>query len=235
MNKDSNKFIVIFASILVVVVALLLTFTHEALRGTQQRNENIDKMSQILRSVKVHAEGVETESIFDKMISDVYLVDNQGNMIPDTKDEAFVADMKVELAKSEDQRRLPVYEAVVDGQKKYILALYGTGLWGPLWGYIAVNDDGNTVFGADFSHSGETPGLGAEISQSWFGERFQGKQLFQDGVFKSVAVVKPGKGTSDRDYVDGISGGTITGNGVDHMLYDTLEAYSSFLNKLKNK
>ncbi|HCO67188.1 MAG TPA: Na(+)-translocating NADH-quinone reductase subunit C, partial [Dysgonomonas sp.] len=114
MNKDSNKFIVIFASILVVVVALLLTFTHEALRGTQQRNENIDKMSQILRSVKVHAEGVETESIFDKMISDVYLVDNQGNMIPDTKDEAFVADMQVELAKWEDQRRLPVYAAVVD-------------------------------------------------------------------------------------------------------------------------
>lgn len=233
MNKDSNKFIVIFASIMVVVVALLLTFTHEALKGTQQRNENIDKMSQILRSVKVNAEGTQTEAIFDKMITDTYLIDGQGNVIPNSKENAFGADMKAELAKSEDKRQLPVFEAVVDGQKKYILALYGTGLWGPLWGYIAVNEDGNTIFGANFSHAGETPGLGAEIAQSWFGERFEGKHLFKDGTFKSIAVVKPGKGTSERDYVDGISGGTITGNGVDHMLYNTLSAYSNFLDKIK--
>lgn len=220
---------------MVVVVALLLTFTHEALRGTQQRNENIDKMSQILRSVKVNAEGVQTEAIFDEMITGMYLIDGQGNIVPDSNDDAFGADMKVELAKAEDKRRLPVFEAIVDGQKKYIMALYGTGLWGPIWGYISVNEDGDTVFGADFSHSGETPGLGAEISQSWFGQRFEGKHLFKDGVFKSVAVVKPGKGTSDRDYVDGISGGTITGNGVSHMLYDTLDAYNNFLDKIKKQ
>lgn len=234
MNKESNKFIIIFASVMVIVVALLLTFTHQALKSTQQRNEELDKMSQILRSIKVNTRGAEAETVFEKMITDMYLIDGQGNIIPNSRDKVFGIDLRTELARPENKRRLPVFEAVVDGQTKYIMALHGRGLWGPLWGYIAVNEDGNTVFGADFNHSGETPGLGAEISQSWFGDRFVGKQLFRNGLFKSIAVIKPGRSLSDRDYVDGISGGTITGNGVDRMLYNTLSAYSNFLNKLKN-
>jgi len=220
---------------MVVVVALLLTFTHEVLKPTQQRNERADKMSQILRSIKIHAEATEIESIFNEVITEMYLVDGEGNVIPDSSEDVFGADMKAELTKAPEKRQLPVYVANVEGKSRYILALYGTGLWGPLWGYIAVDEDGNTVFGADFSHEGETPGLGAEISQSWFSDRFIGKHIFQNDQYKSIAVVKPGRTVSDRDYVDGISGGTITGNGVDHMLYNTLDAYSNFLSNLQKQ
>ena len=104
-----------------------------------------------------------------------------------------------------------------------------------MWGYIAVNEDGTTIYGADFGHESETPGLGAEVAHDWFSDEFVDKQLFKDGVFKSVAIVKPGKSVSDRDYVDGISGGTITSHGIDNMLYNTLEGYSKFLANLMTK
>lgn len=109
------------------------------------------------------------------------------------------------------------------------MALHGAGLWGPLWGYLSVDGDKNTVYGADFSHQGETPGLGAEISKPEFSNEFKGKKLFVDGTFKSIAIVKPGKSVAGQDYVDGISGGTITSNGVGAMLFDSLSGYVKFL------
>ena len=107
--------------------------------------------------------------------------------------------------------------------------MYGAGLWGPIWGYISVNADKNTVYGTDFSHASETPGLGAEITKPAFSTQFAGKQLFKNGAFKSIAVVKKGKSAEGQDYVDGISGGTITSQGVDKMLLDCLSGYSKFL------
>jgi Na+-transporting NADH:ubiquinone oxidoreductase subunit C len=165
----------------------------------------------------------------------MYLIDSNGNIVPDSKEAAFNVDMKMEMSKPEDKRQLPVFVAQIDGKTKYIMALYGKGLWGALWGYISVDEDGNTVYGTDFSHESETPGLGAEIAQKWFRESFSGKHLFQNGEFKSIAIVKRGKTVSDREYVDGISGGTITGRGVDHMLYDTLKTYSRFLSNLNKQ
>ena len=107
--------------------------------------------------------------------------------------------------------------------------MYGAGLWGPIWGYFSLNDDRNTVFGADFSHAGETPGLGAEIVTPAFSRQFIGKKIFADRTFKSVAVVKPGKSAQGQDYVDGISGGTITSQGVDRMLFSSLSGYLKLL------
>ena len=127
----------------------------------------------------------------------------------------------------------PVFVATINGQTKYILAMYGAGLWGPVWGYLAVNDDCNTVFGADFSHASETPGLGAEITSKAFSGQFPGKQLFRDGVFKSIAVVKSGNKAEGQDYVDGISGGTITSNGVNAMLRTSIGSYAQFLTTQK--
>lgn len=108
----------------------------------------------------------------------------------------------------------------------------GAGLWGAIWGYLAVEDDGSTIYGADFGHAGETPGLGAEIAQSAFGNQFVGKEIIKNGNFLSVAVVKPGQTDSRRDYVDGISGGTITSQGVDKMLLNSVGEYENFLMKL---
>ena len=114
------------------------------------------------------------------------------------------------------------------------MAMSGAGLWGPLWGYMSVNEDNNTVFGADFSHQGETPGLGAEITQSFFSEEFYDKKLFNEaGEFKSIAIVKPGKTAEGQDYVDGISGGTITSQGVNQMILTSMGGYIKFLTSQK--
>ncbi|GAB6012120.1 NADH:ubiquinone reductase (Na(+)-transporting) subunit C [Viscerimonas tarda] len=232
MNRESNKFILIFASIMVIIVALVLSVAHELLKDKQNENVEIDKISQILRSINVKTTNDEAVATYNKLISDVYLIDSEGNKTAESKEVAFDTNLRAELAKPEKDRKYPVFVATIDGDTKYIMPLAGKGLWGDLWGYVAVNSDGNTIYGADFSHAGETPGLGAEIATPAFSSRFIGKQLFKAGEFQSVAIVKKGKTTADRDYVDGISGGTLTGKGVEQMLSGSLEGYSHFLKKL---
>jgi NADH:ubiquinone oxidoreductase, Na(+)-translocating, C subunit len=231
MDRNSNKYTIIYASVMVVLVALVLAFTSQTLKSKQAENEATDKMSQILRSININSSAQDAQSKFKELITDSYLVNIQGDK---TEGNAFDAELSKELLKPESERTYPVFEASVDGKKKYILAMSGAGLWGPLWGYISLDEDKNTVYGADFGHAGETPGLGAEISQSFFGHSFTGKQFFKDGQFVSIAIVKPGKSEAGRDYVDGISGGTITSQGVDAMLYSSIKAYAAFLTKKNN-
>ena len=134
------------------------------------------------------------------------------------------------------KRQLPVYICTLPvAGTKYIIPVYGAGLWGPIWGYVAVDADGSTIYGAYFAHQGETPGLGAEIEKPFFQNQFENKHLFKDGKFLPVAVVKKGQKPLDgEDYVDGISGGTITSRGVSTMLHDCLLPYQAYLEKLKH-
>ena len=226
LNTNGNAYTVIYATVMVVVVALLLAFTSQALSSTQKANEDNDKRQQILRAVNVTVPAAQAEAKYNELIKEAYLVDADGNRVDG---DAFGDDVKKQFARGV----FPVFVANVDGQTKYILAMRGAGLWVPLWGYLSVNDDCNTVFGADFSHESETPGLGAEIAKPDFSKQFAGKELFKDGAFKSIAVVKHGSKADDRDYVDGISGGTITSNGVNAMLQTSIGHYAGFLTKQK--
>ena len=201
---------------MVLLVAVVLAFTSQSLRSFQKENEDNDKRQQILRSINVSVPANEAKAKYGELIKEAFLVNENGEKV---EGDAFTA--------TADQH--PVYVANVNGKTKYIMALSGAGLWGPLWGYISVDSDKNTVFVADFSHQGETPGLGAEIAKPAFSNEFKGKKLFMDGSFKSIAVVKPGKSVAGQDYVDGISGGTITSQGVDHMLFNSLSGYVKFL------
>jgi Na+-transporting NADH:ubiquinone oxidoreductase subunit C len=207
---------------MVVLVAVVLAFTSQSLRGFQKKNEDNDKRQQILRSIHVKATPEEAEMKYRELIREAYLVNEQGEKIDG---DAFTVD----ASKSFVEHKYPVFVATINGQPKYIMAMQGVGLWGALWGYIALNDDKNTIFGADFSHAGETPGLGAEIVVPAFSSQFAGKKIFQQGEFKSIAIVKPGKSAIGQDYVDGISGGTITSQGVDKMIFDSLGGYVNFL------
>ena len=128
---------------------------------------------------------------------------------------------------------LPVYVAEVEGQQLYIFPMDGAGLWGAIWGFLAVQADGSTVYGTDFSHAGETPGLGAEIATKHFSKEFVGKQLYRDEQFKSIAVVKHGRSLDDQDYVDGISGGTLTSNGVNNMLWSSIHEYLPYIEQIR--
>jgi Na+-transporting NADH:ubiquinone oxidoreductase subunit C len=207
---------------MVVLVAVVLAFTSQSLKSFQKENEENDKRRQILRSIKVQVPANEAKAKFNELIEDAFLVDEEGIK---TEGNAFALD----VVEAFEQHTYPVFVARIDGQIKYIMALSGAGLWGPLWGYVSVNDDRNTIYGADFSHAGETPGLGAEIVLPTFGGQFAGKHIFVNNEFKSVAIVKPGKSVGGQDYVDGISGGTITSQGVNKMIFDSLHGYVGFL------
>ncbi|MGM9760157.1 MAG: NADH:ubiquinone reductase (Na(+)-transporting) subunit C [Parabacteroides sp.] len=219
LNRDSNVYTVVYAAVMVLVVAVLLAFTSQSLKSAQKANEDNDKRQQILRSINVSVPANQAEAKYNELITDAFLINENGEKVGD-KDAAFAAS---------EAGVHPVFVATVNGETKYIMALHGAGLWGPLWGYISVDADKNTVYGTDFSHASETPGLGAEITKPAFSTQFAGKQLFKEGAFKSIAVVKKGKSAAGQDYVDGISGGTITSQGVDRMLFDSLSGYSKFL------
>lgn len=235
LNKQSNLYTVIYIIVMVVIVGAALAMTSMALADRQQTNADADKMRQILASVHIVPEDGGAQQLFDKYITSQLVVDSQGKEVKGA--EAFKVDVAQQSKTAAVSRLLPVYVCRLDdGSTKYILPVYGAGLWGPIWGYIAVDSDGSTVYGAYFAHQGETPGLGAEIEKPAFSSQFDNKVLWKDNRFAPIAVVKKGqKPTGDEDYVDGVSGGTITSRGVSDMLNDSLTPYAAYLQTLKNK
>lgn len=234
MNKNNNLYVVLYASVMVIIVAIGLAFTSQALKERQKNNENIDQMRQILRSLRIDVNADEAIDVYNNTIKEAYLVDKSGQVVANSEgigveDAAFSA----ELPNLMKANAYPVYIAEIDGDTKYVVGMYGSGLWGPIWGYLALNSDADSVYGVDFSHASETPGLGAEITHEPFRSQFPGKHIYQNGELRSIAVVKAGKSDSSRDYVDGISGGTLTSHGVQNMLFNSLSLYEPFLNNLK--
>lgn len=227
MNRENSTYTIIYASVMVIIVAIGLAFTHQVLNEKQTANVNKDTMQQILRSLRVEASAADADAMYRDLIKSAYLITPEGAKIEDTDgieptDPAF----------SGEGDGLPVFEAEVEGSKKYIIPMHGSGLWGPIWGYLSVEGDGSTIYGSEFGHAGETPGLGAEIVYPEFRKQFEDKHLLKGDNFVSIAVVKPGQSVADRDYVDGISGGTITSKGVDNMLLNSVGEYKNFLLKL---
>ena len=235
MNKNSNIYTIVYISCIVVAVGAILALAAMVLKPLQQHNADADKMKQILASVHITPAEDSVIEDFGRYITAQYVVDVQGRVIGS---DAFGVDVAAQTKIADAaQRRLPIYECTLSGgETKYIIPAYGAGLWGPIWGYIALDADGSTVYGAYFSHQGETPGLGAEIQEPWFSGQFEGKQLFQGSEFAPIQVLKKGrKPTGRADYVDAVSGGTITSKGVSAMLDDCLRPYKVYLESLRDK
>ena len=230
MNTNSNTYTIIYASVMVIIVAFLLAFVSSVLKDTQDENVRLDKKKQILTSLNVNYEGEDAAALYDKYVQQEYIINYAGEIVEETG--AFDLDVKAENDKALEERKLAVFACEVEGHPIFVLPIRGAGLWGPIWGYIALDTDKNTVKGTYFSHQGETPGLGAEIAKPKFQNAFKSKKIKNaEGEFVSIAIVKPGKTDDTKDYVDGISGGTITSQGVDAMLKDGLGQYVNFLNK----
>ncbi len=234
MNRQSNTYTVIYSVVLVLLVGVLLSVVYQVLRPKQEENIANDTKRQILAAALiVPSAGESISDLYSSHITDSFIVNSNGDRI-DSNVSAFDVNMAVEVKKNADERLLPVYECKTEAGIKYIVPVYGAGLWGPIWGYVAFDSDGDTIYGAYFAHQGETPGLGAEIEKPAFQDQFQGKQIFNtNGVFQSVKVVKNGQEPSEGAYVHAISGGTITSQGVQKMLQNSLEPYTSFFQKLK--
>lgn len=233
MNKNSNVYTIIYSIILVAVVGVVLSVVYQALRPKQLENIANDTKKQILASARLAPEKGETiASLYDSHIVSSYIVDAAGNRV-DNAENPFDINMAIEIKKPADQRLLPVFECSTPDGLKFIVPVYGAGLWGPIWGYIAFDSNGDTIYGAYFGHEGETPGLGAEIEKPAFQDQFEGKNIFsKDGEFTSIAVVKTGKEPQGKAWVHAVSGGTITSQGVQKMLYDSLEPYTAFFSNL---
>lgn len=226
VNKtNSNSYTFIFAILMVIVVGVVLSFAATSLQPLQYENMRQDKMQQILATVGVDVERSEAEETYNEYITEALVLDNSGEPKEDIA--AFDVDLAKELKRSPGEQNFPLYIADVEGERYYIVPLRGAGLWNAIFGYISLKDDVNTIKGAVFDHLGETPGLGAEITQEWFRERFADEKIFDDtGNLIGVSVAKGPPSTSKDDHkVDAISGATITGDGVSDMISERLEHY----------
>ena len=230
MNTNSNLYTFIYASVLVIIVAAGLSFAAMKLKPLQDNNVKIEKMMNILSSASIESTTDDAESKYNKYITNTYVVNTKGEKIEGA--DAFSVKLEVEFRKNFDNWQLPVFECEKDGKKLYIFPLRGKGLWGPIWGYLSLENDFNTVFGATFDHKSETPGLGAEINRDWFEKPFTGKKLFNESSELVSIVVHKGGAEAAGDLthgVDAISGGTITSKALEDMVRDCFKGYEAFL------
>ncbi len=226
VNKtNTNAYTFIFAIVMVVVVGSILAFAATSLQPTQYENQRQEKMQNILATVGIETDRAGAEELYDQYITEEVVLDYEGNEKENV--EAFDVDLASEIKREPLEQDFPLYIAEVEGEKYYIIPLRGAGLWNAIFGYIALQDDVNTIKGAVFDHLGETPGLGAEITQEWFRERFADEKVFDEsGNLIGVSVAKgPSSTSKDDNRVDAISGATITGDGISDMISERLRHY----------
>ena len=218
---------------LVIVVAFLLAYIFQALKPMQDVNVALDKKKQILAALNIRELGdVESAEKYKEVVKADMIVDANAQVVEAGEQGGENAAFKLNSADYK-AGKLAVYDCEVDGKKKYVIPVYGMGLWGPIWGYIALDDDKNTVFGAYFNHDSETAGLGAEIkdSKAWQ-DQFIGKKIFSaDGQKIAIAVKKKSDVKNPASECDAVTGATLTSDGVSLMLQDCFAKYVNFLKK----
>ena len=218
MNKNSNSYIIIYSTVMVVVVAALLAVASLSLQGRQNANILNEKKQAILASLGAG------DRNYDEYIT-AYAVDANGQRIEGIGGNEVIQ-MLFDLDTAVKGGTYPVFES---SDHRYVLPVSGKGLWGPIWGYVALDGDMNTLAGVVFDHAGETPGLGAEIATPKFQAEFPGKTIFEGSEFVSVKLRKGGATEANIAHeVDAISGGTKTSDGVTAMLYNSVNNYLPF-------
>jgi Na+-transporting NADH:ubiquinone oxidoreductase subunit C len=234
-----NSYVIMFAAAVTIICSLLLASAATLLRDRQRENVELDMRKNILASVGLMTE--ETAAQGRKVILKVY-DENIRSMVINTKGEVEESKSVDDLDPKKDLDLLPLFYSQSNGAPNaYIVPVSGKGLWSTIYGYLALEPDLNTVKGITFYQHGETPGLGGEIEKEWFTGNFVGKKILNpQGELVSVGVVK-GK-VVDRvpeseayHYVDGISGATLTGNGVDKFLKTELAKYEPYFKTLRNQ
>ena len=231
MKTNSNTYTIIYSIVMVVIVAFLLAFVFQALKPTQDINVALDKQKQILYSLNIRdLSDTEAAAKYKEVVVADNIIDESGVVTTPGTQGGTAAGFKLNSADFK-AGRLALYVCKIDGKDKYVIPVYGMGLWGPISGYVALNDDRSTVYGAYFNHDSETAGLGAEIkdNRAWQ-EQFQGKKLFKGNDRSAIALSVLKKIDDPSTQVDAVTGATLTSNGVTDMFKECLGKYLKFLN-----
>lgn len=236
MNTNSNTYTVVYSTILVMVVAAVLAFAASSLKSRQEDNVKAETISKIITAAGLYEEGCDAKAVYAQNLVEAFLVDAAGEPVGQLAEGEVkvTADLKIENdnIKAGKSVKLPVYKFNVNNEVITVLPCYGAGLWGPIWGYVALKPDMNTIAGVVFDHKGETPGLGAKIAtEPWFREQFEGKQIAKNGEVVAVSIVKGGAPKGDINAVDAISGATITSQALDATLKIWLGQYKEYIAK----
>ncbi|MGL1885835.1 MAG: NADH:ubiquinone reductase (Na(+)-transporting) subunit C [Reichenbachiella sp.] len=245
--QRSNLYIIVFAAVLTIVLGGMLSGTSVVLKPLQDKQVELDTKKKILGAVMDISDIKDVNEILALYKSRVTstVVDINGEPMPtDAKGNPLLAE-KIDFQKNHSKfkkdvnsRPYPVFMFMKEGSTEvdaYILPVFGAGLWDWISGFVALDGDLNTVRGVAFDHKSETPGLGARITSDVVKDRYIGKKIFgEDGSLQSVSMVKGEKGEPlDDHHIDGMSGATLTGKGVNAMLTDYLGYYSTFIQKTR--
>jgi len=213
LNTNSNAYIIIYSTILVLIVAFLLAFVSSSLKGQQDKNVALDTRKQILYSLNMR----------DTLAS---MNDDQINAFYEQ-----VVTKTDSVADEKGKKKANLYYATVNGEQKYVLPLKGQGMWGGISCFLALNADKNTVYGAYFNHESETAGLGAEIKDNaGWQAKFHGKTIFVGEKKDSIALSVEKNPVKDLETtIDAVTGATVTSTAVSKMLQEQLAKYKEFL------
>lgn len=236
INTESNTYTIVYASITVVLIAFLLAFVYQIMQPMSEANEQLDKKKQILAALNIrNVKKAEIESVYNKTILCDPVYTQTGEKIASGKNkdqDGFIIALK-DITKS----KLPIYVCRIGKEIKYVIPLSGKGLWGAIWGYLALDKDCKTIFGVYFAHQSETAGLGARITESEFQKEFVNKRIFLDDNYEKIGihVVKSGTVKNPQFECDGISGATLTSDGLNDMIHDYLGLYKNLLKKINSQ
>lgn len=236
MKTNSNSYTIIYSIVLVVVVAFLLAFVFQALKPAQDVNVQLDHQKQILFALNQNRDmtNPEAEQLWKKIIIADDVIDENGKVVEKGEQGGVKAGFKLNSADAK-AGKLALFRCKVDGQDKYVIPVYGNGLWGPINGFIALNADKSTIFGVYFNHESETAGLGAEIkdNKAWQ-DKFKGKTLF-NAQKQNIVFCVTKKIDNPKTQVDAVTGATLTSNGVTEMFQGQKGGLASYKKFLTNK
>lgn len=243
MDTNGNAYTVIYTTIVVALVAAILAFVAMTLKPKQDANIKAETISQMLTAAQFFTKDECSAMGNDKVleaysqnIKEAYTINLKGEKVRDLNTEVKSIELQdglkaqnKNIKDGSDAADLPVYVFNKDGKSVTVVPVYGAGLWGPIWGYIALDEDLQTIVGAYFDHDSETPGLGAKIKDDpSFRAEFIGKKVnvASDPVF---SVVKVGTSADENSSVDAITGATMTSKGLGEAIAFWLKAYAPFL------
>jgi len=249
MPPDSTPKTIFVAVALCLFCSMIVSVAAVSLRPVQEANALVDKRKNILEVAGIYEPGInvnEAFSAFEQRILNVATGEFTDEIAVEGFDDiASASDPELSRELADDPAgigRQPNYVTAyllkdeAGALDKVVLPIYGYGLWSTLYGFIALEEDGDEIFGLQFYDHGETPGLGAEVDNPRWKAQWNGKQLTDSTGELKITVAK-GVPTGDmaNHHIDALAGATLTSAGVDNLVRFWMgeQGYAPFLVKLK--